>query len=160
MHMNIKATDWWGVLVKKKRPLETCHWRMTNYQPDVRCLKQSDTPDAIISVCHSGGDTLLQSVTSTLQAPYGHLVPFPRGGRGRKLFSNQNRALLCLFFFFFQRFTAWVKIINIWPTEQLDADEKFCLHPTWLVFQQRGGTLDTQKLILNNTGYCWDDRPL
>lgn len=101
--MNIKATDWWGGDGEEKGPLDTCHWKMTNYQPDVLCLKQSDTPDAIISLCHSGGDTLLQNVTGTLQSPYGHLVPLPRGeggGGGSKLINNQNRALLCLFLIF------------------------------------------------------------
>lgn len=69
---------------------------------------------------------------------------------GEKKTTTKNQALLnlSLFFFLFQRFTAWAKIINIWPTEQLVAAEKFCLHVTRLGFQQRGGALETKKFIL------------
>lgn len=139
-----------GGVAEETDPLETCHWRMTNYQPDVLCLKQSDTPDAIIAVCHSGGDTLLRNVTYTVQSSYGYLVSLPRRKKTKQPKVRPCHVCSCFFpLIFLQRFTAWVKIINIWPTEQLATDENLCLHPTQLGFQQKGGALDTQKCILN-----------
>lgn len=145
-----------GVSVKeKKRPTGKCvagGWHACNQTFSVSDSVTHHTL-SFQSVTGSATPRRLQNV-AVLFWPFGSSSWRKNNNKGKKTFKPKKLAMLSwsLLFFFFHRFTAWAKIINILPTEQLVAAEKFCLHLSRCVFQLERRSIWRHKNSFRDVG--------